>query len=445
MKVFRNDQLRTLFRLALPAMGENFLLSAVGVVDTFFIARLGLVDVTSVGVATTIMQIYISVFLALGTASTILVSRTIGEGRLERVKKLIPQSVYMAMFVGIVVGVLSIVFAEPMLRLLGTSSDALAGAVLYFRTVASFSVIISLFTIIGSVLRSAGDTKSPLKAGIWMNVVHVLLDYILIFGVGHFQGLGLRGAAIATVSARAFGVILLWVYLKKKHGKIFPSDKMDWMPRFSVQKRIARLGFPATGERLFKRTGQILYFSMIVRMGTFVFAAHRLAGNFTIFPDVVGTGLTAAASTMIGQRIGRGNEKGAKRDVITALIVTMMSMTGVLVVLFLLAKPAASIFTGNPFVIRQIAWVLGIDAIAQPATAAVLILTAALQAGGDVKFPMVTTGIGIWLFRTLGAYVFGLQLGWGLPGVWFSIALDNYFRAAILFIRYRKGKWIREI
>ena len=443
--VFQDERMKTLFRLAIPAMGENLLLTAVGVVDTFFIAKLGLVEVTSVGVATTIMQIYISVFFALGTAATILVSRTVGEQRFTQVKSWITHSIYTATIVGFAAGILSVFYAKPMLQLLGTSPDALPGAVLYFRIVAAFAVVISLFTVLGSILRGAGDTKSPLKAGIWMNAVHVVLDYVFIFGIGHFQGFGLLGAAMATVFSRGFGVLLLWLYLKKKHTKIFPNHKHSWKPRSSFYKRMARLGFPAAGEKLFKRAGQVLYFSMIVRMGTFVFAAHRLAGNFTIFADVVGTGFTVAASTMIGQQIGRRNEKGAKKDVMTTVMITMASMTGILAVMLLLAKQGVSLFTRNPFVIHQVAWVLGIDTMAQPATAAVLILTAALQAGGDVKFPMVTTGIGIWLFRTLGAYVFGWQLGWGLPGVWFSIALDNYFRAAVLYLRYKKGNWIQEV
>lgn len=402
-------------------------------------------EVTAVGVATTILQVYIAVFLALGTAATILVSRTIGEERFERVKNLIPQTVYLAIVIGIAMGVLSFLFAKPMLQLMGTKPDALGNAVLYFRVVATFSVVISLFTVLGSILRGAGDTRSPLKAGLWINGIHLILDYVLIFGIGAFPGLGLKGAAIATVLARAIGVILLFFYLYRHHKSIAPSKKFQWKWQFNIQKRIVRLGFPAAMERLFKRTGQIFYFGMIIRMGTLVFAAHRLAGNFTIIPDVVGTGLSAAASTLIGQQLGKQKEQGAREYAFTTLIATICSMTGVLFILFLFVRPGASLFTGNHFVIQQIMWVIGIGVIAQPATATVLILTAALQAGGDTKFPMITTAMGIWIFRSIGVYIFGLYLGWGLPGVWFSIALDNYFRAVVLILRYRKGNWIRDV
>lgn len=440
MSIPYKAQLQPILRLAVPTMLESFLLSIVGVVDTFFVAKLGLAEVTAVGVATTIIQIYIAVFLALGTAATILVSRSIGEERYENVKRTIAQAIYITGIVGLIVGILSFFCAKPLLLLMGTSANALEGALTYFRIVATASIAISLFTVLGSVLRAAGDTKSPLKAGLWMNAIHLVLDYVFIFGFWVIPGLGIMGAAVATVLARAIGVCLLFFYLNKKQS-IMPKGLSYWKWHVSIQKKMVRLGFPAAMERLFKRTGQILYFGMIIRMGTLVFAAHKIAGNFTIFTDVVGAGLSTAAVTLIGQQLGRKEEKAAKSYAMTATILTVCSMTGVLFVIFLFIKLGASLFTNNTFVIQQIAWVIGIDVLTQPATAVVLILTAALQAGGDTKFPMYLTGIGIWLFRTGGVYVFGVYLGWGLPGVWFAILLDNYFRAAVLFWRYRK-RWM---
>ncbi|BDP44550.1 hypothetical protein DAETH_45190 (plasmid) [Deinococcus aetherius] len=210
-------------------------------------------------------------------------------------------------------------------------------------------------------------------------------------------------------------------------------------------RRMARLGLPSALERLAMRFGQIVYFGLILWLGTEVCAAHTLSGNFTLFASVAGTELAAATSVRVGQRLGAGEEREARRYAWAGVRLSSALMTGLALLAWIASFRGASLFTGNARVVALIVLALGIDVLTQPATGVMTALTATLQAGGDPRFPMWTTLVGIWGIRTLGVYLLGVQLGWGLAGVWLATLLDNYLRAAVLWCRYRSGRWVREL
>lgn len=431
-----------LISLAIPAMIESLLQSIVGFVDSLFISKLGLVEVASVGMANAILQIYFAVFLATGTAATVLVATYTGANDSQKVKKVISHSIILTIVIGIVFGILSFFFAEHMFRLMGANEHVLQTGIVYFQIVATPSIFISMMFTLGAIVRGTGDTKTPMRIGLWMNGIHIILDYIFIFGVC-FEGFGIIGAGIATVFARIFGVILLFIHLKKKQLLVFSTDM--WTFQKSVMLQFVRLSIPSSMERLFMRFGQIIYFGMIVRMGTEVYAAHTLTGNFTLFSSIVGTSLATATTTLVGKSLGAGQYNEAKAYSFISIVCTSVMMTGVTFLLFLTSPLTARVFTHNETVISLIVAVLGIDTIAQPATAIVTILTSVLQANKDAKFPMYVTAFGIWAIRTVGVYILGIHFELGLIGVWLSIAIDNYVRAALLYWRYRSLTWSRGV
>lgn len=436
-----NSYSKTLFILAIPAIIESLLQSMVGFVDTLFISKLGLNEVAAVGISNTILQIYFAVFLAMGTASTVFISRYYGANQKDKVKTIATQSIILTLIVGTIFGVISFFFSEQLLKVMGADRTVLETGSMYFRIVATPSILISMMYTIGAILRGTGDTKTPMRVGIWMNIVHIVLDYFLIFGV-FFEGFGIQGAAIASVIARLFGVFLLMRHLFVKG---FVSHQLiEWKLRIEVIKDLVKLGIPASMERLFMRFGQVIYFGMIIRMGTEVYAAHTLAGNFTIFASVIGTGFATATTTLVGKSIGAGDIEEAKKYSLSSIKLMSLFMTLMLLVTYLFSAQISPIFTSNSVVTGLITAVLGIDVLTQPATATVASLTATLQAGGDTKFPMYITAIGIWAIRTIGVYLLGFYFGLGLIGVWMAIAIDNYFRAVFLLLRYRSFKWIKQ-
>ncbi|MDK8643852.1 MULTISPECIES: MATE family efflux transporter [Bacillaceae] len=429
----KKQKVSVILALAVPAMIENILQTVVGFVDTLFVSKLGLNEVTAVGVANAVLAVYIAIFMALGVGTSSLIARNIGAGDLEKAKLIARQSSILSGIFGVLFGIVTYFFSEPLLRLMGAESNVLADGITYFRIVAIPSIFISLMFIFGSILRASGDTKTPMKVSWWINFIHIGLDYVLIFGLFKFNGLGVAGAAWATVIVRVIGTVVLFFYIKKSKVSfsLFKGSSKEGM--FSILK----ISTPAAIERLIMRLGQVLYFGLIVKIGADTYAAHSIAGNIETFSYMPGYGLAIAATTLVGQYVGAKKIKEAYSYgiITTGIAIIFMSFIGVL--LFFLSPWFASWFTTDEKAINMVVTALRIDAFAQPALAVGLVLAGALQGSGDTKSPMYSTAIGMWVIRVLGVYFLGIQLEMGIAGVWLSIAIDLYVRAIFLFMRFK--------
>lgn len=426
--------------LAVPAMIENILQTVVGFVDILFVSQLGLNAVTAVGIANTVLTVYIAIFMALGVGTSSLIARNIGAGDMEKAKSIARQSTSLSAILGLLFGLITLLFSEQLLRLMGAEGEVLQEGITYFKIVGVPSIFISLMFTFGSILRASGDTKTPMKVSWWINIIHIGLDYVLIFGWLSIVGMGVAGAAWATVAVRIIGTIALYCYIKKS------SVSFNLIGAASKEDAISliKLSTPTAFERLIMRLGQVLYFGLIVKIGAHTFAAHSIAGNIEMFAYMPGYGLAIAATTLVGQSIGAKRIREAHEyGMITSWIaVAFMSLIGV--ILFFLSPWFATWFTADQEAIDMVVTALRIDAFAQPALAIGLVLAGALQGAGDTKSPMYSTAIGMWVIRILGVYILGIYLEMGIAGVWLSIAVDLYVRAIYLFYRFKKETLIRK-
>lgn len=419
--------------LAVPAMIENILQTVVGFVDTLFVSKLGLNEVTAVGVANAVLAVYIAIFMALGVGTSSLIARNIGAGNIDKAKSIARQSTIISAIFGLLFGLITLFFSEPLLRLMGAKANVLADGVTYFQIVAIPSIFISLMFIFGSILRASGDTKTPMKVSWWINFIHIGLDYVFIFGIFGFKGFGVAGAAWATVIVRLIGTLALYFYINRSKISFTFFGSYSKEDSFSILK----ISTPAAIERLIMRLGQVLYFGLIVKIGADTYAAHSIAGNIETFSYMPGYGLAIAVTTLVGQSVGAKRSKEAYQYgmMTTWIAVGFMSFVGVL--LYFLSPWFATWFTTDKNAIDMVVTALRIDAFAQPALAIGLVLAGALQGAGDTKSSMYSTAIGMWVIRVLGVYILGIHFDMGIAGVWLSIAIDLYVRAVFLLIRFR--------
>lgn len=425
---------KAVLALAVPTVIENFLLTIVGFADTFFVAKIGLPEVAAVGVTNAIAAIYIAVFLALGIGTAALIAQSIGAGDKEKARVIAGQSVWLASGAGAAAGLITLFFAEPLLCLMGVEPEVLSAGTTYFQITGIPAIFIALMAVFGTILRSAGDSKTPMKVGFWVNILHLVLDYFLIFGIGSWQGWGIAGAAWATTLSRVAGTIALYLYIQQSQVA------------FSLRQGVARkfmlplltLAGPAVVERLVMRLGQLFYAGLIVRIGTDAYTSFIIAGNISYFSFMPGYGLAVAATTLVGNQIGRGCKREAYQyGIITAcLAVAFMGLIGV--VYFCCAAFAGTWFTQEPQVIDMVATGLKIDAFAQPFIAISLVMAGALQGAGDTKSPMYSTILGIWGIRVIGIYLLCLHFTMGIAGVWLVNGIDYALRSAFLLHRFKK-------
>lgn len=428
---------KRVFNMALPAIGESYLQNLLGLVDSLFIAKLGLLAINAVGVTNIFSMTYIGVFTAISATLSVFLSRAFGAKDKKRSKSVIFHGLFISFLVGLIFSLASVVFAHPLLEMAGADSKLENTAHIYFKIVLGLTPFIALFTAQSASFRAIGDTKTPFKIGIEMNVIHVILDYVLIFGLGSIPGLGLAGAAIAMILARMYGFIRLVISSQKIPAIALKGNNLKVI--WNLAGSMIKFAVPATVERLSMRLGQVIYFGLIVRMGTAVYAAHNIAGTLTTFASTVGGGFAVAAISLIGQSIGENHAPDVKDYRKWSYIQSAFSMTIITAILAAASPWIGTLFTHNRTVLHLLMIVLFIDTMSQPFLASVLVDTSVIQAGGNSAFPMIVTIIGIWVVRTLGVYIFAWKLEFGLPAVWLSIAADNALRAG-LFVWYRKRK-----
>lgn len=424
----RKKKLAAILAMGIPAMFENILQTLVGFVDTLFVSKISLDAVTAVSIANAILAIYMAIFMAIGVGASSLIARYIGANDETSAKQTTRQATFLALLAGIVFGIVTLFFAEPILKIMGADDAVVTLGAQYLRITGVPSIFLSLTMVLASVVRATGDTMTPLKISFILNVLHIALDYILIL----MLDFGVAGAAYATVIIRIINAVSLYIVVQR--GPL----QFSWRHRGTAMSKLVRLSTPAAIERLIMRVGQVVYFGLIIKIGTDTYAAHMIAENIEAFTFMPGYGMAVVATTFVGACVGANKLKEAYEYGMLSTWVTVVVMSVFGILIFFLCPWMATWFTNEPTVIAQIVTALRIDAFAQPAVAMSFVLAGALQGAGDTKSPMYSTAVGMWGLRIVGVYVLGILFDLGIAGVWLALLIDLYARAIFLYLRFRK-------
>jgi putative MATE family efflux protein len=423
--------------LAVPAMLEQVLQTLVGFADMLFVARLGTNAVAAVGVANAMILVAMAVFLALGVSASSFITRSIGAGRREEAAAYARQAVLLSVGIGAAFGVAALLFAEPILRVMGAEPRVLADAVTYFRIVAVPAVFMALMVTLGSILRASGDTRTPMKVSLWINLIHLALDYVLIFGVGSFAGWGIAGAAWATTAVRVIGAFALFAAVQKSPLS-FSVGRESGLGFGRRAGEIMRRAMPVIAERMIMRFGVLLYYGAILSIGTDAYAAHVIAANLESVMILAGAGFEVAATVLVGQYLGAGRPRDAYAFGMVSMWLGMGLMSLFGIALYAAAPEVAALFAADARIAGMVVIALTFMALYQPPLAMLLILRGGLQGAGDTRAPMYATAVGMWVVRLTGVYAFGIHMGLGLAGVWLSIFLDVLIRGLFLLYLFRR-------
>jgi len=430
-----------IFKLAIPSIIENILQIMLSSVDTYFVATLGSIAISAVGVNTLISNLYLTFFIAVGTGVSILTARADGEGNKHKVRDCIQNGILITFVLSLLFLIVNVFLGKGLLLLITKDHSFVDEAYLYFMVVIIPIGTLAFMTVLSSIIKSLGDTKSPMVTVFIINIINVILDYILIRGIGSFNGIGIIGAGIATTVSRLIGCIIL-IYIL--------NNRTQFIKHFSFKlrsnlKEMIGYAIPVGLEKIIMRIGQLIYGSLIFSIGIKHYTGHNIAGTIEAYSYLPAMGFGIAAFTLIGHSIGEHNFD----EIETIGKLTYKYSTYFMLVIgsifFIFAPQLAGIFTDDPEIIRLVTIVLRIIALFQPFLCSTQVIASSLQALGDVMYPLYLTGFGIWFIRILGTYVLGLKLGYGLIGVWISYAFDVTFRGTLLWIRFNKKTKSNEI
>lgn len=423
-----------IFKLAIPSIVENVLQIMLSTVDTYFVATLGSLAISAVGLNTLISNLYLTFFIAIGTGVSILTARADGEQNITKVNDCIKNGLLMTLLLSLLFLIGNLVFGQQFLHLIGKDDALVEVAHQYFNVVIIPIFSLSFMTVLSSIIKSLGDTRSPMITVFIINIFNVILDYVLIIGVGEFKGIGVLGAGIATTTSRIIGCIILVMILNKKTGFI----KSFQLRLTSTVIDMIRYAIPVGLEKVSMRIGQLVYGGLIVSIGIKHYTGHNIAGTIEGYSYLPAMGFGVAAFTIIGHAIGEQNFSEIRRIGKLTFKYSTIFMMGVGVIFFVFAPQLAGIFTEDQEIIHLVTIVLRIIALFQPMLCSTQVIASSLQALGDVKYPFYLTTIGIWVIRIVGTYILGIRFGLGLVGVWISYAIDITFRGTLLWLRFNK-------
>ncbi|SHE34868.1 putative efflux protein, MATE family [Caldanaerobius fijiensis DSM 17918] len=442
---------KDVLNLTIPIITEQTFVMSMGVINTIMASRLGKEAVSAIGMVDSINNIFIAFFSALAVGGTVVVAQYIGQGNVKYANESAKQAIYSGTLLSLIITTVMWIFRRYMITLLFGSAElsVINNANIYMTITLLTYPLISLQLIASGVLRGAGDTKTPMKITIIMNIINVILSYLLIYGLRinllflhmFFVGLGVRGAALGIASARIVGTVAIMLVLIRG-SKII---KLTQMQRFKLNtillKSIFNIGIPASIESLLFNGGKLITQIYIVDMGTISIAANYIAGSVAGLLNIPGSALSIAATTIVGQDMGKGNSDEAKDSMwyLTKLSTLCLTILGAFS--FPLAKMLVSLYTQNNDIIILAATLLKWNAVWLPVWSLAFVLPAGLKGAGDAKYTMVTSIIGMWVFRITLGYILGIPLKMGVVGVWLGMFIDWLIRGILYYIRLQNGKW----
>ena len=435
MEMQKEKYFKTIIILAVPMIVENLFQTLLGTVDTYFAGHIGDLAIAAIGLTSLIMNILITFYGAVSIGTSTVISRYVGEGNMKKAGEVVRQSVILSLLIGGILGILSLVFYGPLLRMTGGSEEILQYAIPYYLIVAVPSFLICLSMTLSSCLRAVKNTRVGMISTIVGNILNIILNYLFIKA-----GFGIIGLGIATTISRVVMVMILVVYLVRGYGGLKLSFR-KWRMEKDILFSISKIGIPACLEKLVMRLGQLVYNGMIISLGTAAFVAHNIASTVENYSYIPAYALSLVAATLVGISLGEHQVVKAKKYTWRSFILTMLLMVFIGSVFFIFAPQLAGLFTQTKEVQEMVVSVLRLIALFQPFAALTQVLTGALQGAGDARFPMYATMAGIWGIRVGLGYLLAVYIGLGLFGVWIAYALDITFRGLLLLIRFRRGKW----
>ena len=442
--------LPVILALAWPTMLEQLLQTAVQYIDTAMVGSLGTQATAAVGATGTVNWLISSTVSALGIGFLAVISQAKGAGDDTKAKKTAAQAVFTVIAVGTFFTVLTMSLSNMVPVWMQVDENIRDDSAEYFRIIYSPMLFRSASIIFGTVLRSSGDTKTPMRTGIIVNIINIVLNFFLIYPTrvivlpfGSFTmpgaGLGINGASAASAIAYVFGGIAITCKLWK-HKDISPNGH-PMLPDMMLLKPCLRVAFPNMLQRFATSLGYVAFAAMINSIGEISTAAHTIANTVESLFYIPGYGMQTATATLSGNAYGAGDNQRLDRlarTVIPLEVVLMIFSGGML---FIFAPQLMSIFSDDPEVISLGTTVLKMVAVSEPFYGIPIVIEGLMQGQGKTVAPFVYNVLGMWCVRIAGTFLCTQLLGYGLVSAWGCMIIHNFMLFVMFTVHYLSGKW----
>jgi len=429
--------------IAWPSATEATLISLITAIDMMMVARLGPNAIASVGITNQPRFILMSVVIAINIGLTVIISRRKGQNDAETANRTVRNAIVLSTLLSAFFCVIGAIFAQPILQFAGATPDYIATSMVYFRIILIGTFFHSISLTITAAQRGAGNTKISMKTNLSANIVNVIFNFLLIYGIWIFPRLEVVGAGIATLLGNvvAFSIAIYSISHSKDFLRL--SLKQNWLPDKRTVGSIIDISKAAFVEQVFLRIGFLTYIKAVAGLGTLAFATHQIVMNVMVISFSIGDGLSIANSSLVGQSLG------AKRPDMAMIYGKISQRMGLFLAICLgtlisiFRAPIIRLFNSDPVIVEQGSQIMLILAIIMLFQIAQVITIGALRGAGDVRFVAMISLVSVTILRPLLTYILAYPLGFGLVGAWLSVLLDQAVRYFIGRWRFRQAKWTK--
>jgi len=430
---------RNLLRLGGPIAAGMGLQALYQFVDGLWLSRYSTEALGAPGVSSPFIFIAIAMGFGFTTAGTALVAQHTGAGRHRDADRAAAQTILVLCVLTALLALPAIIFAPALFAAFRVPTDVRPHAIAYMRIVMSGMPVMAFVMSYGAVLRALGDTVTVVIIRAVANLVNVILDPLLIFGVGPFPELGATGAAVATLQAQVLSAVLCYVCLKRGRAGLHVRAA-DLRPHWVTIRRILRIGLPAALGNSSTSIGFAFYMVMVNSLGKAVLGAVTMGFRINHLFGVVARATSMAAAPIVGQALGAGKPRLARH----AVWVSVAGVAGLMFVPYaslMLASPVvARMMFPDPAVVAEAEVFLRVVPISSYFFGVLQVLMAAFYGSGRT-WPVMALSLMRWALRLSGAWLLGFYLGMGSSGLYIAMAAGNIVTAVLCLHMFRTGGW----
>jgi putative MATE family efflux protein len=433
---------RSILLLAIPMVLEMVLESLFAVVDVFWVGRLGADAVATVGITETLLALVFAIGLGVALSTTAMVARRIGEKDPEDAAISAVQAIVLGLTLSLALGVSAGIAAPRLLGLMGASPAIVAVGSGYARVALGGCGAIIMLFLNNAIFRGAGDASIAMRL-LWVsNILNLILDPCLIFGLGPFPHLGVTGAATATLIGRSIGVLVqFWLLLKG-------TERIHILGRhlrlnFAVLWRLLRVSLSGILQFAISNASWIGLVRIVSLFGGAAVAGYTVAIRIVIFFILPAWGLSNAAATLVGQNLGAGRPERAEQAVWRTGLYNLIFLGSLGVFFIVFATPIVRLFVQDPAVVPIAAMALRTFSCGNMGYAYVMVILQAFNGAGDTLTPTIVNFFGFWVLEIPLAWVLAVSLHQGAEGAFLAFVIAQFAIGGASVVLFKRGRWKR--
>ncbi len=431
---------RAIFLLSVPMVLEMLMEGLFAIVDIFFVSKLGKEATATVGLTEVVITQVMALALGLSMATTAMVARRIGEKDREGANVAAAQAIFIGIIVCAVIALIFYFTSSDILRFMGGSEELIRTGNGYTRILLTGSSTLFFLFLLNAIFRGAGNAAIAMRT-LWLaNGVNIVLDPLLIFGIGPFPEMGVTGAAVATTIGRGIGVCYQLYHLFNGKGLIHLQRRhFVWVG--DIIKRLVTVGSTGVLQFAIATLSWLFIIKIIALFGDAAVAGYSIGIRIIIFTILPAWGMASAASTLVGQNLGAMQPERAEKSVWRSAFFNMIFLTTISIMFLILAPVIIPLFSKEPEVIYHGILCLRIICLGYIFYAYGMVIGQAFNGAGDTVTPTWINFVAFWVLQIPICYTLAKILNWGPVGVYWGIAISESLLAVIAVFIFRRGKW----